>query len=115
MPCTSVRMPLSMAASARCSSRMTSRDFMLMVFTPPKRAPCSDAQVLLDQFGAGADLVARTIENDIALDQDHRPVADAGDRTVVLVHDHGSDAGLADLLDDTPDLHRDQRRQALGG
>ena len=34
---------------------------------------------------------------------------------MVFVHDHGGNAGLADLFDDAPDLHGNQRRQTLGG
>jgi hypothetical protein len=33
---------------------------------------------------------------------------------MVLVDDHGGDAGLADLLDDAPDFHGDERGQAFG-
>jgi len=50
----------------------------------------------------------------LPLTKNHDPVGDRGNRAENLVHDDRGDPGFLDRPDDSPDLARDQRREAFG-
>src|SRR5262245_60952159 len=74
-----------------------------------------DAEVPVHELRALLELVRGTLEDDLALDQNHDAVGDGGDRGYRLVDEERGHAGCPDEVDGAPDLLAQERGQTFRG
>src|SRR5947209_19305341 len=72
------------------------------------------AEIAMQRGRVGTDRRAVGFEHDAAFDQHDVSIGNRRDGSIILVDDNGRDAAAANLANDSPNLVRDHRCQALG-